>query len=35
MGQACIAFGMEDVRTALNHMELELVIDYGEYAYGH
>lgn len=35
MGKPCIAFEMEDVHVAFEHMQPETVIDYGEEAYGH
>lgn len=31
----CLAFEMEDLRAAWKHIDLELVEDYGDYAYGH
>ena len=35
MGKPCIAFEMEDPRAAHAHMNLERIIDYGDFAYGH
>ena len=35
MGKKCLAFDMEDVGEAWKHMELEIIEDYGDRAYGH
>ncbi|MBR3201625.1 MAG: hypothetical protein IKG17_09875 [Mogibacterium sp.] len=35
MEKACIGFKMKDAFEAYRHMELELVEEYGGYAYGH
>ena len=35
MKKACIGFNMEDPVEAYNHMDLELVEEYGSRAYGH
>ena len=35
MGQACIGFEMEDPIEARKHMQLKLLIDYGDHACGH
>ena len=35
MEKACIGFKMKDAVEAYKHMELELVEEYGGYAYGH
>lgn len=33
--KACLAFQMQDVRGAWEHIKIEVVKDYGAYAYGH
>ncbi len=35
MEKKCLAFDMEDVGEAWKHMELEIIEDYGDRAYGH
>ncbi len=35
MGQRCKAFGMKDAQAAWEHMDLEILKDYGDEAYGH
>ena len=35
MGRRCIAYKMEDARAAREHMDLRIVRDYGDSAYGH
>jgi len=35
MGKECIAFKEHDVVKAWNHMDYDVVADYGDYAYGH
>lgn len=35
MEKACVGFSMDDVSQAFEHMQLEIVKDYGDYAFGH
>ncbi|MBR1822103.1 MAG: hypothetical protein IJ769_10830 [Clostridia bacterium] len=35
MDRACVGFEIEDLKTAWNHMQFEILEDYGDYAYGH
>ena len=35
MNKKCRAFDFEDLKAAWNHMNYEIVKDYGDYAYGH
>ena len=35
MEKACIAFKLSDLADAWEHMDIEIVKDYGDFAYGH
>jgi len=35
MGKACIAFEMREATEAYEHMQYDIIKDYGDYAYGH
>ena len=35
MSKMCRAFHLEDARIAWEHFDLEIVKDYGDFAYGH
>ena len=35
IGKACIGFEFDDAQQAWDHMQFEIIKDYGDYAYGH
>ena len=35
IGKECIAFHFDDVKEAREHMDLEIIQDFGSFAYGH